>query len=324
MELGKLNLKDLKYILENYTGVKKKETLLRSALGEDVSVIDVKSLKDDLILISSDPITLTSENIGKFSIEINTNDIYSSGGEGYGVTLTILIPENKTLCDFKNIMEEIHKECIVHNLEILGGHTEVTKAVNDIVVCVTIIGVTKRNLLKKTSGCEEGDLIFLTKTLGIEGTLLLYKDFKEKFGDIYKKEEEIFSNSISIREECRILREFNVSSMHDITEGGLLGALFEMSLSSGKGFKIFKENVKINPFTEKMCKEFNKDVLRLISSGNLLFTSKKEYKDEILNKMKEKNIECFMIGEIIKRDTYLINDKGKDINVPFHIKDSYL
>lgn len=326
MRKGKIDLDNLKKIISSYTGVKKSETLLSSSIGEDCCIIDLKSLKDDVMLISSDPITFTSKDIGKLAVIINTNDIYASCGKGYGIIINILLPENKTLDDFKEVMNQIHTECLIHNLEILGGHTEVTDVVNDIVVSLTIIGTSSKENVVKTSTSREGDLIFLTKTLGIEGTVILYKEFKEELQNLLSEDEKIeiekFCEMISIKEECEILEKFEITSMHDVTEGGLMGALFEMSISSQNGFRIFKDKIKVHNVTKKICEYLNKDVYHLISSGNLIFTCGKAQKDIILKEFEKQNIKCSLIGEMISKGNYFVND-GKDVEKSFDISDSF-
>lgn len=326
MKKGKIDLGNLKDIITFYTGVKKPETLLRPNIGEDCCIIDLKSLKDEVMLISSDPITFTSKDIGKLAVIVNTNDIYASGGKGYGIILNILLPENKTLEDFRETMNQIHNECIVHNLEILGGHTEVTDVVNDIVISVTIIGTSSKEEIVKTSTSKEGDLIFLTKTLGIEGTTILYNEFREELQDLLnedeKKEIKKFCMNLSIKKECEILKNFKITSMHDVTEGGLIGALFEMSISSHNGFRIFKDKIDIHSVTKKICDYLNKDIYHLISSGSLIFTCEKDQKDIILEEFRKQNINCSLIGEVIPDGNYFIND-GEDIEKHFDISDSF-
>lgn len=324
MKMGKLNLKDFDDVIKNYMGIKKKSTLLSSSIGEDSCIIDIKLIKEDFILISSDPITFTSKDIGKLSIIINSNDIYATGGNGYGIILTILIPENKTMEDFRSLMEEINKECIEHDLEILGGHTEVTNIVNDIVVSVTIIGVADKKDIVRTSTSKKGDLIFLTKTLGIEGTILLFDEVKDKLSCNYYEDIEKFKTYLSIKDESRILKNFNITSMHDITEGGLIGALLEMSYASKNGFRIVNENIEIHKLTRELCSILNKDVLRIVSSGNLIFTSNKMYKNDILDAFYDKGIKCSVIGEVIDDGDYFINYNGIDNRILANIEDSYL
>ncbi len=325
MRKGKIDLKDLDQIIQSYKGATHRETLLRPSVGEDSCIIDLRLLDEDVMFISSDPITITSESIGKLAVIINSNDIYASGGRCYGVILNILLPTNRSIKDFENVMRDIHLECLNHNLEILGGHTEVTEVVNDIVVCLTIIGVSKRNEIVKTSSSNIEDLIFLTKPLGVEGTIILFDKFKRHMKNILSQEEinevEKFRNKISIKRESEILKDFKVNSMHDITEGGLIGALFEMSISSNQGFKIFENKINVNRVTRKICNYLNRDVYHLISSGNLLFTVSPEYKDNIKEAFLSEDIECSLIGEIAEKGKYIFS-KGNDEQILFNIKDS--
>lgn len=326
MKKGKLDLKQLKNIIKKYTGIKRENTVLSSSIGEDCSIIDLKSFKDDLMLISSDPITFTSKNIGKLGVIINTNDIYATGGRGYGVILNIFLTENSTIDDFENIMEQIHNECLIHNIEILGGHTEVTDIVNDIMISMTIIGTSSKDNLVKTGSSNLGDMIFITKTLGIEGTTVLYDKYKDDILQILNeddlKEIEEFRDKISIRNESLILNNFEITSMHDITEGGLIGALLEMSMASDKGFKIYKDKIGISTVTEKICSFLKVDILKLISSGNLIFTCNKIYGEQIQKELNQKGIECFLIGEIIESGNYILND-GYDKKIDFDTHDSF-
>lgn len=319
MEKGKIDLKNLNKIISTYTGIKKKPTILSSSIGEDSCLIDLNYIKDDIMLISSDPITFTSKNIGKLAVVINTNDIYASGGQGYGIIVNILIPPNKTIEDFESIMEQIHKECIYHNLEILGGHTEVTDVVNDIVISVTIIGTSKKENIVNTSTSKKGDLIYLTKTLGIEGTVVLFDEHKEELINILSKVEideiEKLRNELSIKKECEILSKFKINSMHDVTEGGLIGALLEMSMSSKNGFAIKKDSIKLKDVTKKICTYLNKDVLRLISSGNLIFTCEKSLKGSIEKSFENTTIECVNIGEVIEEGKYYLDEEEVKLNI---------
>lgn len=323
MKMGKIDLENLNEVINSYVGVKKKQTILSSKIGEDTCLIDLNSLDEDILMISSDPITFTSKNIGRLAVIVNTNDIYASGGKGYGIILNILIPPNKTIEDFKSVMSDIHKECINHNLEILGGHTEVTDVVCDIVVSVTIIGVCKKHEVKKSSSSSLGDLIFLTKKISVEGTTILFDEFKEELLSVLNEEDlkeiETLRKSISIKKESEILKDINISSMHDITEGGLIGCLFEMSISSNKGFRIFKDSVLLYNSTKKVCEYLNKDAFRLISSGSLIFTANPKYKKEIEEKFLKEKVDCFVIGEVIDSGKYFIDNK----EIEFDIKDSF-
>lgn len=175
-------------------------------------------------------------------------------------------------------MHEIDEEAAKIGVEIIGGHTEVTSAVNKMVISVTVIGKNKKGKSIKTAGAEVGDDIIVTKTIGIEGTYILINDYEERVKKILSKEEIKFGKTlidkISVLEEGKIGGEFGVNSMHDITEGGLLGGLFEVAMASDKGFKILKDKIPMLDITKKVCEEFQIDPLRLISSGSMIITTK--------------------------------------------------
>ena len=58
--------------------------------------------------------------------------------------------------------------------------------------------------------------------------------------------------------------------MHDVTEGGILGAAWEMAYAAGLSVTIDTEAIRILPETSAICSVAGIDPLRLISSGSML------------------------------------------------------
>ncbi|NRT78074.1 AIR synthase family protein [Clostridium beijerinckii] len=307
MKEGKLDFEDLRNIILNNKTIKRKEVKIRNDVGEDCSIIDFGEYEG---IFSTDPITGASENVGKLAVHINCNDIASAGGEPIGILVTILAPTSSTLQEINEIMKEINEEAAKINVEIIGGHTEVTSAVNKMVISVTVIGKNLKGKSVKTAGAQLGDDIIVTKTLGLEGTYILINDHKARIKKILSKEEIEFGsnliNKLSVLREGKIGGEFGVNSMHDITEGGLLGGLFEVAMASNKGFKIFKEKIPMLDITKKVCEEFKIDPLRLISSGSMLITTKNG--TGLIKLLNESGIEASIIGKICESGALLIDD----------------
>src|SRR5665647_3806776 len=239
MKVGKLNWNDLKQIIDNNKSVVRSDIRIRSGIGEDCSVINFGEYE---CVVSTDPITGADKNIGKLAVHINCNDIASCGVEPIGILVTILVPPTATIEDIKNIMQEIDEETKKLNVEILGGHTEVTEAVNRIVVSCTAIGKGKAHAAVATSGAKLGDEIVVTKLLCMEGSSIIVNDHLDRVqGVLTHKEIEVakdYVNSISVVNEGLIAGEFGANSMHDITEGGVLGALWEVAQASNLGFEV--------------------------------------------------------------------------------------
>lgn len=313
MKEGKLDFDDLRNIILNNKTIKRSEVKVRNDVGEDCAIIDFGDCEG---IFSTDPITGASENAGKLAVHINCNDIASSGGEPIGILVTILAPTFSNLEEIYKVMNEIDQEAAKIGVEIIGGHTEVTSVVNKMVISITVIGKNLKGKSIKTSGAKLDDDIIITKTLGLEGTYILINDYEERIQKVLSKEEIEFGkgliNKISVLEEGKIGGEFGANSMHDITEGGLLGGLFEVAMASNKGFKIYKDKIPMLDITKKVCEEFQIDPLRLISSGSMLITTKNG--DKLIKKFKEKGIDASIIGKISEHGGILV-DKSKEINV---------
>lgn len=316
MRVGKLNWDDLKQIIDNNKSVVRNDVRIRSGVGEDCSVINFGEYE---CVVSTDPITGADKNIGKLAVNINCNDIASCGVEPVGILVTILVPPTATLEDIKIIMSEIDEETKKLNVEILGGHTEVTEAVNRIVVSCTAIGKGKAHDAVATSGAKLGDDIIVTKLLCMEGTSIIVNDYIDRVRDVLTdKEIEIakeYVNSISVVNEGLIAGAFGVNSMHDITEGGVLGALWEVAEASNLGFKVYNDKMPINEISIKICDKLKIDPLKFISSGSMLITT--AFGNKLVEELISKGIDATVIGKITASRGILVTDGiPKDVLPP--------
>ncbi|WP_416175529.1 AIR synthase family protein [Clostridium sp.] len=313
MKVGKLDWDDLKKLIEKNRSVLRDDIRIRSGIGEDCSVINFGRKE---CVVSTDPITGADKNGGKLAVHINCNDIASCGVEPVGILVTILAPEGSTLDDINNVMQQIDSEAKKLNIEILGGHTEVTKAVNKMVISCTAIGKGESGVAVSTSGAKEGDDIIVTKYLCMEGTSIIANDYESKLRNILSEKEieeaKSYINNISVVKEGMICGKFGVNSMHDITEGGMLGGIWEVSKASNVGFKIYMDKMPISDITKKICEAYDIDPLRLISSGSMLITCS-EGKD-LVELLEYNGIKSSIVGSITRKYGILIKH-GMEIKV---------
>lgn len=315
MKSGKLNWDDLKTIINNNKTIKREDVRIRNGVGEDCAVIN---FGDYECVISTDPITGASRNLGRLAVHINCNDVASCGVEPLGILVTILAPEGTTLEEINNVMKQINEETSKINVEILGGHTEITRAVNQMVVSCTVLGKAAAGKAVPTKGAQIGDDLVVTKYLAMEGTNILVNDYRELFENVLTKEEiseaENLISKISVIEEGNIAGKFGVNSMHDITEGGVLGALWEMVEASGLGFEVYEENMPVKEVTQKVCSQLKIDPLKLISSGSMLISTKDG--EALVKLLMEKGINAKIIGNITKEKGILVRKGKKEIIPP--------
>ena len=316
MKSGKLDWNDLLEVIKEGNSVKRDDVPNLSGVGEDCAV--VRFGEYDLVL-STDPITGTESNMGRLAVNINCNDLASSGASPVGILVTILAPTSAELSDIKKIMHDIGSEASKYNLAILGGHTEVTDAVNRMVVSCTVVGKTSKNKSILTRGAKKGDSIIVSKYLCLEGTSIICSDYKEKLSEVLTEDEfteaKAYGEELSVVKEGLLLKDENITSMHDITEGGVLGALWEVSTAAGLGFIVEEDKMPILSLTKKVCSFFKIDPLRLISSGSMLITTSDPHK--IIKILESAGINGSIIGKMTEKDGILVTEnEQKNVKPP--------
>lgn len=250
------------------------EVMIRPGIGMDCTAVDFGSYA---CVMSSDPITGTAREIGRLAVHINCNDIASCGVEPLGLLVTILCPAGSTEQELEMIMDQLSSAARDVNIDILGGHTEITNAVTRFVITCTAVGRCRKDKLITTDGAKDGDSLVITKHAGLEGASIIAHEkeaeLTEALGIQTVDEAKSFIEQISVVKEGLTAAEFGVNAMHDITEGGVLGAVWELCEASGKGADVYAENIPVNMSTRKICEYYNIDPLRLMSSGCMLISA---------------------------------------------------
>lgn len=285
--------------------VKRADVILRPTTGEDCSAID---LGGELCVLSTDPITGAAKDIGYLAVQINCNDIYSSGAEPVGILLTVLLPAESDEALLEEIMVGALRGAEERNIEILGGHTEVTDAVTKPVISAAVIGKTKNRRILATGGAKVGQDIVMTKWAGTEGTAILAKEWEEGLR-VYLSAEELqaaqeMKGQLSVGRESEIAYAHGATAMHDATEGGILGAVWEVAECSGLGVDVFVEKIPVREETKKICAAMKIDYLRLISSGTMIIATEKG--EELAEKLRENGITAAVIGRLTESGKYML------------------
>ncbi|TAH71548.1 MAG: hydrogenase maturation factor [Anaerolineaceae bacterium] len=308
MKLGKIPETILKRSVLKQIRHRREEVLVGPAIGEDCSVIDLNG--DEVIVMSTDPITGTVQDIGTLAVHITANDIASSGAEVIGIMLSVLLPENTTEAELKSMMHEVDKVCEQLHIEVLGGHTEVTKAVNQPIVTATGIGKMKKSDMIKTSGAIAGQEIVMTKWAGLEGTAIIAKakeqELLSKYSEGFIKKAQKMLDNISVVPESRVAMKVGVTSMHDVTEGGIFGALWEIGAASKVGIEVDLQKIQLKQETVEICEFFDLNPYMLISSGCMLIVC--DSANLLVDRLKEEGISACVIGRITEgNDRIVIN-----------------
>ncbi|MDR2047630.1 MAG: AIR synthase [Clostridiales bacterium] len=290
MRIGKLTVRELKDSVIDVIGIKRSEVLASAGISKDCAAVKC----DDIILLTTDPITASSHIAGKLAIIVASNDVAAGGGEPFCCLLTVIAPKEATAEDVKAVMTEAEKQAAAFNIDIVGGHTEFSPYVSRMVVSCTMLGRAKKIVGKEL---KSGASIVMTKYAGLEGTVILANDAAAlSLNRKERAEADALEDSLSVLKEGAAAAALEISLMHDITEGGVLGAVYEMCLAAGKGADIYGEKIPILPITDKICRALKINPLKLISSGSMLVVT--ENPAELIDALAAENINAVKIGEI--------------------------
>lgn len=309
MKVGKVPENVLKRSVFKQIHTKRPEVLLGAGVGEDCAA--VKLAPDETLVMSTDPITGTAQDIGTLAILITVNDLASSGAEPVGVLLTVLLPESVEEPELRQMMAQVEEACAKAGVQVMGGHTEVTPVVNQAVVSVCGVGKVKDGKLISTAGARPGMDILVTKWIGIEGTAILAKEKEEelltKFSVPFVEKAKALDAYISVQSEAAVAVRSGVSAMHDVTEGGIFGALWEMAEASGVGLEIDMKKIPIRQETVEVCEFFGLNPYQLISSGCMLMAAADG--NMLVRELTKAGIPAAIIGKATEgNDRVLLNE----------------
>ena len=298
---GKVPPKILEEMVFNYLGTRRKEVVVGPSYGLDGAVIEIGN---KLLVNSMDPITGALERIGWLAVNINANDVSTFGVQPAFFSSCLLLPENATERTMKTICRQIDFSAKKLGIAVTGGHSETTPNLPFPIVVGCCMGVTEKGHYVTARGAKAGNILILTKSVGMEGTAILaadrYPQLARKIGKSTLKKAEDFFNHISVVKEALLAFETGyVTAMHDPTEGGVAGGIHELAAASNVGFKVYGEKLSIAEETLKICKFFQIDPLQLIASGSLLIAVEKGSVDKVVEVLEKNKIAAAVIGELL-------------------------
>lgn len=270
MRLGKLSNEKLEELILSKFHSRRPEALSAPHIGMDCATVD---LGESLAVLSMDPITSATANLGGITVHVNCNDAAAAGAEPVGLLVTVLAPPSATEEELGRLADELAAAAEDANVDILGGHTEVTDCVNRMVTCCSVLAKTGKRGLISPSGMQPGDELVLTKWAGVEGTSVIAADFADHLAGMEETlldEAKGFSRHLSVVKEGLYAAEHGATAMHDVTEGGVFGAAWELSYASGCGLVLCPEQIPLHPATREICRRLSLDPMRLLSSGSML------------------------------------------------------
>lgn len=309
MKLGKLDNETLERLILDRFRHTRPESFGAPRIGMDCAMLDFDG---DLIVTSCDPITSAdAKHIGALSVHVNCNDAAAGGAEPVALLVTLLLPPSETEETVGQIARDLQDAAERAGVDIVGGHTEVTDAVTRVTTCTTVIARTPK--AKTLCGARPGDEIVMTKWAGLEGTMLIAGDRAELLESVPPEAVErakALSKHLSVVPDSRIAMRCGAHAMHDVTEGGVFGAVWELAAQAHLGAVVDRDAIPVLPETKAITDAVGLDPYRLMASGSMLIAC--ENGAQTVSALREAGIPAAIIGRITERDFRLSDGSPLD------------
>ena len=301
---GKLPGRLLQELIQSLPKSKTDDRLIVGpGLGEDAAHI---LFGENTLLAKTDPITFANDRIGWYAVNVNANDIAVSGGTPKWFLATLMMPSGATENEIRDIFNQIGDATNEIGVQVAGGHTEVTPAVTQPVICGFMLGEAPTGRTVSASGAQPGDVLILTKGIAIEGTSILANECREELiqagiptNNIDTAAELLTNPGISVLKDAQAAQAAGgVTAMHDPTEGGLATALQELAFASNVDIVIDESTVNVLPICQNICDALEIDPWGLISSGALLATVRPDHERGVIAALQDVDIDVSVIGQI--------------------------
>jgi hydrogenase maturation factor len=317
-DMGKISAEIFDELIYPHLGRRRKSVLVGPKHGVDIGIVDIGGGK--VMAMTTDPVFIVPEygfeRAAWFAIHILCSDAVTSALKPSYLSIDLNLPLRMTKEQLEIVWKTIDRECRKLGIAIVCGHTARYAGCDyPMVGGATVISVGDKTRYITPQMAKRGDLVVITKGAAIEATgifALAFQDrIKEFFGDEFSRRAERIFYQMSVVEDALTAasvgtRERGVTAMHDATECGIWGGLYEVAKASRVGMRVEKDKIIVLDEVAKICAKFGMDPYSSISEGTLIITCKEKKVDLLLKKLSRKRIPASVVGEVIPESKGII------------------
>ncbi len=326
--MGKFASKELSEIIRCLTPSSR--LILPPMPGIDSGVYEVDG--DRYMIVSTDPCTGVPTNwFGWLLIHYAASDVALFGARPELASINLLGPVGTSYRAHKRIMGQACAAARQLGMDIVTGHTGNYPSLSQIVGVCTVQGFVQKDKLITPANSKPGDLIVVTKPLGLETLTNFSLTHKQEavrlFGSGTAKQLSSMINSQTCVDEALLLAGVSgVHAMHDTTEGGLVAALNEMADTSHLGFEVKFEELPIGEEMKKLGESFKLSMTELLSAsstGGLIAAVAPAHRDEVVDALTARGLTHKVAGKFTPERERIVSVRERRVRFPPKARDPY-
>jgi len=308
-EIGKISAEIFHELIFPRLGAKNDNVLVGPHHGVDNGVVQIG---DRAVSLTTDPVFIVPEygweRAAWFAIHILVSDAATSGLKPQYMAIDFNLPMEINKEQLTIMWQTMHAECQKLGVNIVCGHTARYENCHyPMVGGATVIGVGGLDEYVTASMARAGDKIIITKGPAIEAVGIFAAMFpallEKEFGAAFARNAEGLFYQMTVVEDARTavsvgVRDNGVAAMHDATEGGIWGGLYELAEAAGLGVRVEKEKIVVAEGVEEICGYFDIDPYASISEGTLIIVCRPHKADAVVSALTAKGIPSSIVGEM--------------------------
>jgi len=334
-EIGKISAEIFDELIFPRLGAGSDSILVGPRHGTDVGIVEIGG---KAVSITTDPVFIVPEygweRAAWFAIHILASDSVTCGLPPRYLSIDLTLPMDITKKQLELMWDTMHKECEELGISIITGHTARYENCHyPMVGGATVIGVGEMDEYVTPRLAQAGDKIIITKGPAIEAAGIFAAMFprliEKEFGAGFRERAEKIFYKMSVVKDAMTaisvgVRKDGISAMHDATECGIWGGLYELAEAAGLGVRVEQEKIVVEDCIPEICEYFKIDPYASISEGTLIACCRPHKADEVVRALYEKGINSSIAGELTTADKGMILVKdGKDGKLGHPIVDPF-
>lgn len=307
---GKVSATVFKEDLLPGCGADRPEVLCGPAFGVDTAIIDLGG--GEALAVSSDPLSLIPSLGMKvsawLSIHLLVNDMSTTGFAPQYAQFVLNLPVSLTREQFNEYWQHINTLCKELGIAITGGHTgQIPGQESTISGGGTMFLKAPKDQLLSSSGAQAGDIVIVTKHAALSSTAILAMAFPEtvkvKCGEEVQQDIANRFWNLSVLKEAQLAAKIlkpkaELRAMHDVTEGGILGALSEMADAANCGFTAQQDRLPIDASVQQVADLFEIDPFISVGAGAMLIAVKPGTEEQLIEGLAAEGVPATAVGQL--------------------------
>ena len=311
MMIGKISNTVLQRSVMKQIKHRREDVVLPAGIGEDCAAFGVAAGED--VIVATESVTGTEQELAEIAVHAVANDLAAGGARILGILVNILLPEQAREIVIKRLLSKMEEVCSLLSIEILEVNAEVTRAVREPLLTITGVGTCGKGEVVGTKGLRAGDDLVMTKWTGLLGTARLakihLKELTEKYTNEFISHAATFTKYSSVVKEAQVAKQTGVTCMHYVSERGIYGALWDLSLAAQVGFEVELAKIPIRQETVEICEFYDLNPYQLMSGGSLLIGTANG--STMVKTLREAGIYAEMIGKAVRGNDKIIIREGE-------------